>query len=96
MQTVHLEALRDRLPEYIALAVSGESVQVTDQGRVIAELVSPRAARHSQGTTELIARGVREGWITLPSEAAKDPPPSLPVAPLHELLSELERDRADR
>ncbi|MCP4661523.1 MAG: prevent-host-death protein [bacterium] len=96
MQTVRLKALRDKLPEYIALAESGETVQITDRGRVVVELVSPRAASASEVPNELIARGVREGWITLPTVAAENPPPSLPVAPLRALLSELERDRADR
>ncbi len=96
MQTVRLKELRDKLPEYIALAESGETVRVADRGRVIVELVAPPAAGVPKEPDELIARGVREGWITLPTVAAEDPPPSLPVAPLREILSELERDRADR
>jgi len=60
MQTVHLKALRDKLPEYIALAESGETVQVMDRGRVIVELVSPPAASVPEEPHELIARGVRE------------------------------------
>jgi antitoxin (DNA-binding transcriptional repressor) of toxin-antitoxin stability system len=96
MQTVRLNALRDKLPEYISLAESGETVRITDRGRVIVEMVSPSAASVPEEPNELIARGVREGWITLPTVAGEDPPPSLPVAPLREILSELERDRADR
>jgi hypothetical protein len=39
---------------------------------------------------------VREGLVTPPRVGPGDPPPSLPVAPLTELLGDLDRDRGDR
>jgi len=37
-----------------------------------------------------------EGWVTPPTAGPGEPPPSAPVAPLDELLSELALDRQDR
>jgi hypothetical protein len=39
---------------------------------------------------------VREGLVTPPRVGPGEPPPSLPVAPLGELLGDLDRDRGDR
>lgn len=39
---------------------------------------------------------VRSGWLRPPVLPAAGVPPRLPVAPLHELLTELGRDRAER
>ena len=36
------------------------------------------------------------GYVTPPKVLTGAPPPSLPIAPLGELLAELARDRADR
>jgi hypothetical protein len=43
-----------------------------------------------------LAEAVRIGWITPAEIVSDDPPPRLPVAPLGELLKELDEDRADR
>ena len=45
----------------------------------------------------LLAEAVRKGWLTppaLPYEGA--PPPSVPVAPLQDILAELDEHRSDR
>lgn len=39
---------------------------------------------------------VEQGFVTPKSSSATDPPHSAPVAPLAEILSELEEERADR
>ncbi len=39
MRAVDLKILKNKLSEYVSLAASGERVLVTDQGRVVAELV---------------------------------------------------------
>ncbi len=39
MQTVGLKTLKDKLSAYVRAAASGETVLVTDRGRVVAEIV---------------------------------------------------------
>lgn len=47
--------------------------------------------RYESDLRELTERGL----VTRPAAAGAGPPPSLPVAPLSDLLAELARDRAD-
>ena len=42
MRSFSLEALKNKLGEYPRLAVGGETIIVTDPGRVVAEQVPPR------------------------------------------------------
>lgn len=42
---------------------------------------------------DALASWARRGWLTPPRSVSQEPPMSLPVAPLHELLKELEDDR---
>ena len=93
MRTVDLKTLNGKLREYVRLAASGETVLVTDRDRVVAELVPPRAGRNAVLTDALLAEAVRTGWLTPPVLPSTDPPPRAPVAPLAELLSELQNDR---
>jgi antitoxin (DNA-binding transcriptional repressor) of toxin-antitoxin stability system len=96
MRVVGLKVLKNKLSEYVRLAASGETVLVTDRDRVVAELVPPRAGRSSFLADARLAEGVRNGWLTPPVIVSKDPPPSVPVAPVAEILEELAADREDR
>lgn len=96
MRSVGLKVLKNRLSEYVRLAESGETVLVTDRDRVVAELTPPRPERAAMLRDERLAEAVREGWLTPPLLAVGEPPPRAPVAPLAELLGELERDRGER
>lgn len=61
MKQVGVRELKDRLSEYLRLVRAGEHVQVTDRGRVIAELIPPPAgpARDvAAGLAELERRGL--------------------------------------
>ena len=96
MRKVGLKILKNQLSEYVRLASAGETVQITDRDRVVAEIVPPRPNR-KLSDDELIALGAREGWLT----PAKIPPgtalpPRKPVMPFEELMADLERDREDR
>jgi antitoxin (DNA-binding transcriptional repressor) of toxin-antitoxin stability system len=75
------------------LAAAGETVVITDRGRVVAEIVPPRREPES-----VIARGIREGWIRPATRTGDWPPPSQPVPGLtfDQLMADLERDREDR
>jgi antitoxin (DNA-binding transcriptional repressor) of toxin-antitoxin stability system len=92
MQTVGVKLLKNKLSQYLRLAASGETIQVTDRNRVIAELNPPRSNGES-----VIERGIREGWIA-PADRSKPLPPRRPVKglTLDKLLADLDEDRADR
>lgn len=96
MRAVGIKALKDRLSEYLRIVASGETVLVTDRDRVVAELIPPRTSRSAMVSDSKLADAVRRGWITPPVGTVDPEPPSLPVAPLTELLSELDRDREGR
>lgn len=96
MRSVGLKVLKNKLSEYVRLAAAGETILVTDRDRVVAELGPPREGRAAQLRDAQLAEAVREGWLTPPLMVREDPPPSAPVAPLREILAELDEDREDR
>ena len=97
MRSVGIKALNSRLSEYIRLAASGETVLVTDRDRVVAEIGPPRETRSPFLADALLAEAVRAGWLTPPVlPATGEPPASRPVAPLNDLLGELDDDRSER
>jgi antitoxin (DNA-binding transcriptional repressor) of toxin-antitoxin stability system len=96
MRSVGLKVLKNKLSEYVRLAASGETVLVTDRDRVVAELVPPREGRSPWLADAVLAEAVRKGWLTPPRLRDQGPPPRLPIAKTHELMSELADDRRDR
>ena len=89
--------LNNRLSEYVRLAASGETVLVTDRDRVVAEIGPPKSTRSPVLADALLAEAVRKGWLTPPLlPVAGEPQTPEPVAPLRDLLSELESDRSER
>jgi len=94
MHTVGLKILKNKLSEYGRLVADGETVVITDRGRVVAAIVPPR--RHEHET--FIERGVREGWLTPATDQSRRPPPRKPIPglTLEQLLADLDRDREDR
>src|ERR1700720_4664199 len=93
MRAVRLKVLKNKLSEYVRLAAAGETVVITDRGRVVAEIVAPR-----QDPESVIERGVREGWIRPAVRGPDWPPRGKPVPGLsfEQLMADLERDREDR
>ncbi len=97
MRSVGIKILNNHLSEYVRLAASGETILVTHRDRVTVELSAPRPSRSPELADAFLADAVREGWLRaplLPSDGA--PPESNPVAPLSEILRELDADRSDR
>jgi len=93
MATVGLKVLKNKLSEYIRAAASGETVLVTDRGRVVAEIVP-----HKPPAETWRERAIREGWLR-PAQRGPDwPPPGKPVPglTLEKLLEDLDHDREDR
>jgi prevent-host-death family protein len=93
MKSVGLKVLKNKLSEYVRLAAGGETVVITDRGRIVAELVPPRREPES-----VIERGIREGWIRPAKRGPDWPPPRKPIPglTLDQLMAELDRDREDR
>jgi antitoxin (DNA-binding transcriptional repressor) of toxin-antitoxin stability system len=96
VRAVGLKILKNRLSEYVRLAASGETVLVTDRERVVAELIPPREGRAPMASDAILAEAVRKGWLTPALGAPDESVPRRPVTTLGRLMTELERDRADR
>lgn len=96
MRSVGLKVLKNKLSEYVRLAAGGETVLITDRDRVVAEIVPPQPGRRPLLADTLLAEAVREGWLTPPVLADGRPPPRKPVMTLHDLMQDLQQDRADR
>ena len=97
MRSIGVKMLNSRLSEYVRLAASGETVLVTDRDRVVAELGPPKRTQSPVLADSLLADAVRKGWLrppVLPADGA--PPTPRPIAPLSELLRELDGDRSER
>lgn len=91
MKRIGIRELRQNASEYVRLAESGETIEVTDRGRPVARL-APLAKGES-----LLDRLIAEGKAT-PAKGdllALGPPPApTPGArPLSEVLDELREDR---
>ena len=97
MRSVSIEELEKRLREYISLAGSGETVLVTDGDQVVAEIGPPKPARSAILDDAGLAELVRTGCLTPPLlPSGGEPPSPEPVAPLRDLLVELDEARSDR
>lgn len=95
MRSVGVKLLKNKLSEYIRLASQGETILVTDRDRVVAEITQPRPGRAETLGDAVLAEAVRRGWITPP--VMRHPVmPRKPVAPLAEILRDLENDRESR
>lgn len=95
MRAVGIKVLKDRLSEYVHLAESGETVLVTDRDRVVAELGPPRQGRAEILEDAFLAEAVRQGWLT-PPVLKDEMPPRMPIAPLEDILKDLDLDREER
>jgi antitoxin (DNA-binding transcriptional repressor) of toxin-antitoxin stability system len=96
MRSVGLKTLKNKLSEYVRLAAGGETVLVTDRGRVVAQIGPPHPARSSMLSDALLLDAVRQGWMSPPISVGRGPPERKPVMTIDELLTDLDRDRADR
>jgi antitoxin (DNA-binding transcriptional repressor) of toxin-antitoxin stability system len=96
VRAVGIRVLKDKLSEYVRLASTGETILITNRERVVAELVPPERTHADRPPDALLADAVRRGLVT-PAPLPRGAPPEVQgVAPLDEILGELDRDRADR
>jgi antitoxin (DNA-binding transcriptional repressor) of toxin-antitoxin stability system len=95
MKAVSVKVLKRKLAEYVRLAGHGETVLVTDRDRVVAELGPPRPGRAPLLGDTLLAKAVREGWLSAPLLVAEGAPPRQPVMSWNELAQGLDQDRSE-
>ncbi len=97
MRSVGIKVLNSKLSEYVRLAAAGETILVTDRDRVVAEIGPPAPARSVAVAEAHLAELIRTGILTPPSHVASGAPPKPePIAPLGEILLQLDDDRGDR
>jgi antitoxin (DNA-binding transcriptional repressor) of toxin-antitoxin stability system len=96
VRAVGIKVLKNKLSEYVRLAAGGETVLVTDRDRVVAELGPPQPGRATEVSDALLADVVRRGWLRPPVAPTERLPGRHPVAPLADLLRELDQDRGGR
>jgi prevent-host-death family protein len=93
MKTVGIRELKNRLSMYLRDARAGQTVAITDRGRVVAELTPPR----TNGRRDAFAELVRRGTITLRKNDARAYRPRrkrlLAPGVLRRLLEEVRADR---
>lgn len=95
MRAVEIRVLNSRLSEYMRMAAAGETILVTDRGRVLAKIGPPRETPSPVLGDAVLAEAVRKGWLTPPARRLEGPPPRpKPVLPLQEILADLEVDRS--
>lgn len=95
--------MSSRVREPIQVYLSAEERAALDDAA--AQLGVSRSEVLRRGVEALSRRGeargsladlARQGAVVPPSDLTGTPPPSLPVAPLRELLDELDQDRGGR
>lgn len=91
-----MKVLKNKLSEYVRLAQGGETILVTDRGRVVAELVPPQAGRGPAVADAVLAELVGKGWVTPAARPLTGPPSRAAVIAFAELMRELDQARADR
>jgi antitoxin (DNA-binding transcriptional repressor) of toxin-antitoxin stability system len=96
MRKVGVKVLKNTLSEQLRAVAGGETVLVTDRGRVVAELGPPRTA--APITPDERWRALIDQGVVTPPRPTDEPWPPAPVAsmPLEDLLADLATDRADR
>ena len=98
MQSVGIKTLKNKLSAFIRAVAAGETVLVTDRGRVVAEIVPPRGRSAAGTPEERWAELIRQGVVT-PAKVPPGqrlPPHSLAIMTLAELMRDLDESREDR
>ena len=89
MPSVGIRELKNNLSHYVRQVVAGARVTVTDRGRVVAELVSPRNEGSSPSRyDELVASGVIRPAIERGDPLADFPSLELPHGTAARLIDE--------
>jgi prevent-host-death family protein len=100
MRSAGIREVKNRLSEFLRLVREGESVLITDHGKVVAQILPPPAylGTPHESEEEALQRLARAGQLvratgTLPSAHGPPlPPPATPVD-LEAILAEARSDR---
>lgn len=97
MQTVGVKELKNRLSAYLRAVANGETVLVTDRGEVVAEIVAPRVSEALTDEERLLGELDRQGLLVRARIAPGGRlPRRRPLAPLEDVLRDLDASRAER
>jgi prevent-host-death family protein len=96
MQTVGIKELKNKLSAYVRAAEAGETVLVTDRGKVVAQLTPAQAYPEPTTDEERMAQLVREGRVTPAKGRWKRPPNGMHLMSFEEIMRGLDADREDR
>ena len=97
MQSVGIKALKNKLSEYVRAAAAGETVLVTDRGRVVTEVVPPRVRADASAAEAKMGELMRLGLVAPSQVSCKARlPQRAPVTTLAKVLHELDAGRAER
>jgi prevent-host-death family protein len=95
MQIVGIKALKDKLSAYVRAVEAGETVLVTDRGKVVAELIPPRTSLKPTTAAEVLTQLERDGILTRASRTPGTAPDCMALATFDELMLGLADDRGD-
>ena len=97
MRSVGINTLKSKLTEYVRLAATGETVLITDDDHVVAELRPTRISHSSYESDDSLAHLIQSGILTPPTDPSSMPlPKPPPLARLEDVLRELDESREDR
>lgn len=97
VHSVDIKTPRNRLSEYIRAASAGQTVLISDRGRVVAELVSPRMCVDTPPDERVLGDPLRQGLLAPAKVPCKTRPlRRRPVTQINAVLCELDASRADR
>ena len=97
MIEVGIKSLKNRLSEFVRAAAAGQTVLVTDRGQVVAELIAPRTPADAPQEEQRLGELTRLGLLAPAKASPRSPVPKRrPLAPLKDVLRDLDDSRADR
>jgi prevent-host-death family protein len=80
MKSVGIRELKTRLSEYLRRVRSGETVLITDRGKVAAELLPPGQGQTDPSATAGLRDLAKRGLATVGTAGERDRYPALPLA----------------
>jgi antitoxin (DNA-binding transcriptional repressor) of toxin-antitoxin stability system len=97
VQTVGIKSLKNALSKHIRAVAAGETVLVTDRGKVVAEIVPPRVAPDASSAERQMAVLERQGLLRRASIPPSAPlPERKPVMSFADMMRDLDDSRSDR
>jgi antitoxin (DNA-binding transcriptional repressor) of toxin-antitoxin stability system len=95
MQTIGVRDLKARLSQVLREVQRGETILVTDRGRVVAELRAPSGSLSPKTAVERAIANLAAGGALRVAEATPDPYPASPLSAPDGTASELLRAERD-